>query len=169
MEIKKRKCSNCKIDKELNSDNFCKDKHSKTGFVYACRICSAARQRQWVVNNPGKVKEYNDRNNANAKTYYQTPKGIISSRRAHLKRMFGITLEQYETKLIEQNYGCSICGKPEMNSKNKVLCVDHNHTTGQIRGLLCGLCNSGLGKFLENKQLLLNTIKYIEKWDKQQQ
>ena len=48
-----------------------------------------------------------------------------------------------------------------MNYKNKVLCVDHNHTTG----LLCGLCNSGLGKFLENKQLLLNTIKYIEKWE----
>lgn len=71
--------------------------------------------------------------------------------------------EEYNEKLNFQDGKCAICGKTEMNYINKVLCVDHNHETGKIRDLLCGLCNSGLGKFLENKQLLINAIKYLEK------
>lgn len=64
-----------------------------------------------------------------------------------------------------QNHICLICGKPEMNNKNKVLCVDHNHKNNKIRGLLCGLCNTGMGNFLDDKQLLNNAIKYLEKYE----
>lgn len=160
-----RTCCKCKIEKELSSENFCKDKYDKTGFTYQCKICRAIKQKEWVINNPEKVKETNEKNQLKRKEFYNSPEGILCSRKAHLKNTYGISLEEYEDMLKQQNYGCQICGKTEMNYKNKVLCVDHNHTTGQIRGLLCGLCNSGLGKFLENKQLLLNTIKYIEKYE----
>ena len=79
--------------------------------------------------------------------------------------MYNITLEEYEEMSIKQNHKCAICGSPEMNNKNKVLCVDHNHTTNKIRGLLCGLCNTGLGNFLDNSRRLVNAIKYLKKYD----
>lgn len=66
-------------------------------------------------------------------------------------RAYNISLEDYERMSLEQNHKCAICGNPEMNNKNKVLCVDHDHTTGKIRSLLCGSCNTGLGSFKDNK------------------
>lgn len=52
-----------------------------------------------------------------------------------------------------------------MNNINKVLCVDHNHKTGEIRGLLCGLCNSGIGHFKDKIKLLKKAIKYLENYE----
>lgn len=58
----------------------------------------------------------------------------------HLRRTYNLTEEQYSNMLLSQNGRCLICKK----EKDK-LCVDHNHETGEIRGLLCVKCNSNLG------------------------
>ena len=112
------------------------------------------------------MKLKNSKNWQKRKEYYSSEIGIASSRRSHLKRIYNISLEQYEKMSLQQNHKCAICGSSEMNYKNKVLCVDHNHTNGEIRALLCGLCNTGLGNFKDNKKLLFKAIKYLKIYDK---
>lgn len=56
---------------------------------------------------------------------------------------------------------CEICGQAQKTKKS--MCIDHNHTTGKIRGALCDLCNKGLGQFRDNRELLLKAEKYLEK------
>lgn len=79
----------------------------------------------------------------------------------NLKLDFGISLEQYEDILIDQLGVCAICNKKEP-VKNKRLAVDHCHTSGKIRGLLCSNCNLALGHFKDNVQFLANAISYLE-------
>jgi len=78
---------------------------------------------------------------------------------AELKKNFGITLADYNEKLKAQNYVCSICEEPEkvihhVSGKVKSLAVDHCHTTGEVRGLLCQRCNRTLGKLKDSIDLL---------------
>lgn len=160
-----RICCKCKLDKELSSEFFAKDKNDKSGFTYQCKVCRSIKQKEWVKNNPEKVKQTNDRNKAKRKTFYTSPKGKESSRRAHLKRKFGITLEDFNKMLQIQDNCCAICGGTETHDKHGVLAVDHCHTTGKIRGLLCFKCNGGLGFFNDNKTSLINAIKYLENYE----
>lgn len=84
---------------------------------------------------------------------------------ATIKYLYGISKEQYDKMYVDQNGLCAICSKPEtMKYKNKIreLCVDHNHTTGKIRKLLCYKCNLGLGCYLDNPELLKNAANYLE-------
>ena len=62
----------------------------------------------------------------------------------NLKRTFGLTVEEYDAMLDAQHGVCAICGKLP---QKKRLAVDHNHTTGKVRGLLCPSCNRTLGYF----------------------
>lgn len=87
-----------------------------------------------------------------------------------LKHKFGISIEEFEAKLLEQDYKCAICGEPEtaryrrgVIDKPKYLAVDHNHKTGKNRGLLCTRCNQALGHVLENEEIALKLVDYIRK------
>ena len=71
---------------------------------------------------------------------------------------YGITAEQYNKMLAEQNGVCAICGRPP---KTKRLHVDHDHKTGKIRALLCMMCNTKLGIIEHPKKIYLD---YIKKW-----
>lgn len=76
---------------------------------------------------------------------------------------YGITLDQYNELLKQQNFKCKICDNSKSNSKlSTKLFVDHCHISGKIRGLLCDSCNKGLGLFKDNKELLKKSIKYLE-------
>jgi hypothetical protein len=84
----------------------------------------------------------------------------------HLRTTFDITLADYGRMLVEQEGKCGICGGEETSTRNgkvKALGVDHDHTTGKIRGLLCVACNTGIGKFKDNRDLLLAAVKYLDK------
>ena len=83
------------------------------------------------------------------------------ARNRNLLKQYGITLEDYDSLVLEQKGKCLICGIPQENLKQG-LHVDHNHKTGKIRGLLCGSCNGGLGLFKDNILLLRKAIKYIK-------
>jgi hypothetical protein len=89
-------------------------------------------------------------------------------RNTALKSLFGITLEEYNKMFKSQNGVCAICGKSETEidkriNKKRNLSVDHNHKTNKVRGLLCGKCNKMLGLSNDNKQILINAIKYLTK------
>jgi hypothetical protein len=66
-----------------------------------------------------------------------------------------------------QNGVCAICGKEEYSKDRigniKQLCVDHDHTTGKIRGLLCNNCNRGLGFFQDSSEYLKSAIAFLNK------
>lgn len=85
------------------------------------------------------------------------------SRNKHLKRNFGITLEEYDALLEKQDNHCEICPRtPEENGRR--LCVDHDHKTGKVRGLLCTPCNTLLGQANDNEDILLKAIQYLNKY-----
>lgn len=60
---------------------------------------------------------------------------------------------------VEQKGVCAICGGP--GGPHKSLAVDHHHGTGSVRGLLCGNCNNGLGRFRDNPEFLAKAITYL--------
>ena len=70
--------------------------------------------------------------------------------------------------IVEKNGCCAICGKPETSKYQsgnvRLLCVDHNHRTSKIRGLLCSKCNSILGYASDSIETLANSIKYLTKY-----
>jgi hypothetical protein len=88
------------------------------------------------------------------------------NRNSQLQRTFGIDLNDYIRMAVEQNNLCAICGRPETQKRGgkvKALSVDHNHTTGAIRGLLCSDCNTGLGKLQDSQTVLYAAIAYLDR------
>jgi hypothetical protein len=79
-----------------------------------------------------------------------------------LKYSFGISLEEYNKIFDRQEGKCAICGIPR-NETNKDFAVDHNHETGEIRGLLCLYCNRMLGDAKDKVETLRKGIEYLEK------
>jgi hypothetical protein len=74
-----------------------------------------------------------------------------------IKKLYGLSLEDFENILELQDGVCRICKRPDRR-----LCVDHDHTTGKVRGILCATCNKGLGLFQDNENLMKEAAKYIE-------
>lgn len=83
-------------------------------------------------------------------------------RYSKLKSKYGLTRQAYDAMFDGQNGLCAICHQPEITSFKRTLSVDHDHITGQIRGLLCHFCNTGLGKFKDNPQLLVAAAQYLK-------
>lgn len=86
----------------------------------------------------------------------------------HLKRNYKISLDEYNQMLLDQDLVCAICKKEEVSvdsKKGKIrdLAVDHCHTTGKVRGLLCWKCNTSLGKFKDSVENLQRAIDYLNK------
>ncbi len=86
--------------------------------------------------------------------------------RNHRLAQRGLTLEAYENMFINQKGLCAICSNPERsldwkNGQLKRLAIDHNHLTGKNRLLLCGLCNTALGKFGDSILVLEKAIAYL--------
>jgi hypothetical protein len=81
----------------------------------------------------------------------------------HLHYRYGLTLEQYDNLLCEQGGCCAICKlDPETATPGlPVLHVDHNHKTGEVRGLLCGKCNMAIGLLMEDQDNLANASRYL--------
>ena len=86
-----------------------------------------------------------------------------ADRKSYLKRKYGMTMEQYEAMLEAQGGGCFICGRPPRQDIS--LHVDHDHSTGAIRGILCFCCNNALADFQEDPMLLRKAIGYLDRED----
>lgn len=83
-----------------------------------------------------------------------------------LKRHYGMSAEEYHLMLERQDHRCAICGNEEksvIRGRKIRLSVDHCHTTGKIRGMLCSACNRALGGFQDDPEILKRAIKYLRR------
>jgi hypothetical protein len=143
-----------------NSNEYIK-KYSKTNKAKARNSQYAEKLKQ-----AGKFKEYNAKWRENggsgkAKEYYNTAKRSIW-RNNQLKRDYNLTLEQYDQMLRQQRDCCIICNT-HVDTQKKELAVDHCHKTGIIRGLLCKGCNTGIGNFKDDINIMKRAIEYLER------
>jgi hypothetical protein len=81
---------------------------------------------------------------------------------ALIKRKYGITLSDYDKMLEKQNGQCAICGTRKVPNCGRFV-VDHDHSSGKIRGLLCSNCNTGLGLLGDDPQTLESALTYLRK------
>jgi hypothetical protein len=89
----------------------------------------------------------------------------VQVREWQYKKRFGITIETYNQMLLEQNNSCAVCERQPTDFKRK-FSIDHDHKTGEIRGLLCDNCNHALGMVNDNSLLLQKLILYLEKYNR---
>jgi hypothetical protein len=90
------------------------------------------------------------------------PCHAIWKNKIHIKRTYGLEWEDYVNLMDKQEGKCYLCGSSG-SGKDQRLVVDHSHTTGEVRGLLCWSCNVGIGLFKEDTDLLRKVIKYIDR------
>jgi hypothetical protein len=139
-----RKCNLEKSTAEFYNSKTATDK--LTSWCKPCTIASAKKtvngttlteyQRTWRNRNPQKRRKF----------YLQS---------------YGLTVEQYDAKLEQQNHSCAICKLPTTQYR-RALSVDHNHETKIVRGLLCDSCNLLIGHAKEQVSILKNAISYLE-------
>lgn len=83
------------------------------------------------------------------------------ARWARLKTLYGITKDEYLSMLEAQGGVCGVCGEPETRKGGEFLCVDHDHESLQVRGLLCFRCNSALGLLQEDIEVVRQLCLYL--------
>jgi len=132
--MKTKMCCKCKVYKSVN--HFNKASARKDGLQTACKECHAELKKA---------------------------KGKLYDRERKLKFKYGVDLNDYERLLEEQEGCCAICGVTPENEPYGVLSVDHNHDTGEVRGLLCNACNRVLGFAKDSKQVLKKAYAYLDK------
>jgi len=134
MLTKEKTCSHCGQTKPLG--DFYTSKKEKMGREGYCKLCrNSQRKEHWT-------------------------KGRLPRQNSYLKYVHGITLEEYNNLLGKQGGVCALCGN--INRHGVALHVDHDHTTGEIRGLLCFCCNSALGNAHDNPVILRKMADYLE-------
>lgn len=158
-------CKACDTIKPL--DEFTNHKGKTHGKGAWCKPCAAAKTKAWREQNPEKVRQY--------RIKYQEDNPLYASRQSkrwrernpearrsdHLRRHYGIEVQDYDRLLKEQNGRCAICGTTESDSLKQFLCVDHIDSTCLIRGLLCSTCNSAIGLLHHSEELLQSAITYL--------
>lgn len=80
-----------------------------------------------------------------------------------LQRDYGVSVAEYDTMREKQGHKCAICGTHESDLK-RALSVDHCHTTGVVRGLLCDSCNLGIGKLRDSAAMLRAAASYLDQY-----
>ncbi|HUW09593.1 MAG TPA: endonuclease VII domain-containing protein [Anaerolineae bacterium] len=105
---------------------------------------------------------YREENVAMLQEKRESPRRKRQDQEAHLKRAYGLSLADYDAILADQGGGCAICGALPGDDAKGRLHVDHDHETGQVRGLLCGNCNHALGSFRDSIALMRSAIAYLE-------
>ena len=146
-----------------------------------CRLCrreykrlpqqrEKASARQWL--NTQASPELREKQRLRAKAYYASHKrDVLAKMRekgkaggyldGRLRSKFGIGLAEYLGMVEAQAGKCRLCGREE-STRQRRLAVDHCHSTGKVRGLLCHHCNTGLGNFMDDAGLLRRAILYLE-------
>jgi hypothetical protein len=135
-----KQCRICKRVKPISE--FHAAKQGKYGVKSKCKQCFNAKHRE---------------------KYAAGPDGYIRSMDQSLNRLYGIGIDDYDNMFKAQNGCCAICGIHSSHFEQR-LNVDHNHSTGEIRGLLCTSCNNGLGRFKDKITFLKQSIRYLEKY-----
>lgn len=141
-------CSNtaCKQINPQPFDNFFKDKQFKDGHAARCKVCKTEKSLAWRAKNK-------DRYNAKMKKYQSN-----NYERLRLLK-YNLTPEQYAKMLYDQKGVCAICQK--LPQGKRPLVIDHRHSDGKVRGLLCYGCNRLL-QLLDSPELLEKASNYVK-------
>lgn len=134
-------CTGCGEDKPLTDYGayYRTRRGKRTRCVNArCKACKNAAAKAWHQANPGRAYEY------------------------ELQRRYGITAERYGEMLAAQGGRCAICGSSDPGAGRSRLHVDHDHATGEVRGLTCNRCNLILGKAQDDAGLLREAANYLD-------
>lgn len=177
--MKSKCCSHCGTELIIDK-NWTKANAKKK--YYLCRRCLSKHRKAYYRANKAKILFYDKKYRTANKEYIANR--ISAWRKANkehlagyerarrhanegsyvdyiLKWRYGITLADYDEMLEVQGNGCAICGKtPEENGQR--LSVDHNHETGEVRGLLCRGCNSAIGHFKDSPERCLAAARYLQ-------
>jgi hypothetical protein len=145
-----------------------------------CKICCASyKQTRYVPNTPNHAATCKQcggpitprRSNRPVlfcskqcrQSWHNWKPGAAERRREATRRSaHGVSGEEYARRLADQDGKCRLCGTPEAESRHGVLDVDHCHTSGRIRGLLCHRCNWALGLLGDDPALLRCAAEYLE-------
>jgi hypothetical protein len=95
------------------------------------------------------------------RTYASYKNKTYEEQRGSRIRSYGISTEEYDQMLLDQNGVCYICNKKP--SDKRALDIDHNHETGEVRGLLCSQHNRAIGLFDDSINLLAKAIEYLSR------
>jgi hypothetical protein len=157
-------CSRCKETKEFSQ--FYKKKHQKSGFSSECKSCYLTWMHANKNNNPNfegsktcsecneiKPKSKFHRQNQSQDGLKNTCKDCINLERRYTR--YGLSKEEYDSILKQQDYKCAIC------RYDKRLDVDHCHSTGKVRGILCNGCNTAIGKLGDTLEGIQRAINYL--------
>jgi hypothetical protein len=125
----RKRCGKCGQEKSL--DHFCRNRNSRDGRNYRCKICHNAAVRETVKRLYGNSRHY------------------------HLKQRFGIGAAEVDEMIKAQGGLCPIC------QVRAAVHVDHDHKTGKVRAILCEPCNGGLGQFRDNPETIRRAIEYL--------
>ncbi len=134
-----KECLRCNKTKPLSK--FSKDRTRKDGLAKWCKSCVKKYQRG-----------YNKRNKESV---------AFKARESHLKRTYDMTLSEYDEMLAGQGGRCALCGIDTPGVPGAHFQVDHDHETGEVRGLLCIICNTRLGWYESNKSLFAKFQEYL--------
>jgi hypothetical protein len=178
----KKVCKTCGV--EANGFDECllvflRDKKHSTGFRSKCKKC---RRKKYQKDRGIDIYTDSTRNNfmydedecrilKPKQSSYNVDISEVQKRKptpasdrqrdSQYRIRYGITLDEYNNMFEHQNGCCKICGTHQADLKNR-LSVDHCHTSGAVRGLLCDRCNTALGLFDDDEQVLENALKYIK-------
>lgn len=154
-------CRRCGAEKPLAE--FYRDSAFKDGRGSTCKPCKEDATASWRSRNAAAVRE--------AATAWRK-KNLRRIRAYGLKRIYGITLEDYDALLASQGGKCAICGGSDPKGhigwrggqkKAEHMHIDHDHATGAVRGLLCADCNKAIGLLHEDPAIMKKAIEYIER------
>lgn len=154
-------CKKCNIIKDLT--DFYTSKRSKDGHQHYCIECNSKEHAKYRAKYPNKMSE-------NSRSYrVRFPeKHKRSDRNTHLKRLYGLTIEDYDRILENQGGVCAICKATEhvidkRTGEARRLSVDHSEITREVRGLLCKACNTSIGAMKEDIEIFNSAIEYLKK------
>lgn len=134
-------CSSCGAEKPL--DQYNKRARNKDGLNSWCRPCVNAKSLAWYRNN-------RERTRRNHREYM-------------LRSQYGIGEAEFQRLLALQGGKCALCPVIfSLEGSRRNLCVDHDHDTGQVRGLLCARCNTSIGQLGDNAEGLRRALAYVE-------
>lgn len=134
-------CSRCQEQKSLG--DFHKSLTIPGGLQYECKACQRKFKRDWVAANRELQR--------------------LRWRVKQLKRDYGLSWDDYQNLLSSQGHKCLICDGV-LKGGTAGAHVDHDHQTGQVRGILCAICNRGLGYFKDSSVRLRAAAKYLEQF-----
>lgn len=137
--------------------------------THTCRVCGEERPvadfrlKSRIVRRRPTCRECESA--ANLARYHSRPETKLANQRAsrkhYLKKLYGLTLDQYDAMLKARDSRCDICGEHE--EQDRALAVDHCHTSGKVRGLLCQACNTAIGKLRDDPALIRKAASYVER------